>query len=940
MLELMVTLALSALVMAPLAAILWQVTAAPVETSAVASVAAQVRNTDINIPDDGRSSQSVVTGDNPVWATIAWTDFTGSTAKYHSVDYAWDSGAESMVRTATIEGTADTPFTVGRFLDKFADADIRLNESLAPFLLEVAVFPEIETPTGSQAQTGSLVSFMRGPSALPPSAGGYTVFSTGKVNVRGSRNGVIGNVHSNTDIEICGSDYHTAGFLETTGDISCSDEIDVTEKLFLHNDPTPPTADTAAHAVLLMDEAAPTGTSLFNYDTDRDSQPGLLIRRSNKGVGETDPARFQSWRTAILTSDLLITGDVIIDVWAAFKDFEQAAEQGHITIFLRDRDATGDYTEIARGERFESDWPGGSSTFVKKSIIIPAVNYTVSTGHQLEAKLVVQKTSKHDMWFAYDTVTHPSVIRITFKIFQRAEPFLFWHNHPTPPGSDTFSQGQAVVLPSPNGNPEGITTDGTSIWVADGADDLVYRYDLFGGSTGTFSLTGANGDATGITTDGTSIWVVDDKDDLVYQYDLLGNSTGSFNLTGANKDPSGITTDGSSIWVVDDKDDEVYQYDLSGNSTSSFVLTGANKDATGITTDGSSIWVVDDKDALVYQYDLSGNNTGSFPLRTGNGRSVGITTDGASFLRVPDSQDKAIYIYKVDGTFITALPMDETTPTATTLFNYDFDRTFQPGLALRQSNLGVAETDPKKFQTWSKGPLTGDLTITEGVMVDFWAGTKNFVTGRSGEVSIFLRDFDPATSSYTEIGSLSVFEADWQAGSTTFVQKTIIAPDLSYTIVAGHELHVKAIVDKQSQADMWFAYDTATFPAVLYVQPDVVEVEIPEGPPEVVQATIEYINEAAATKPLPVTFNTSEFQPFDFSFVGDVSLGQKPSVWLDAERTQLRPGVYHATGSLVLGGTGDVINGLVTFIARDINLSGSDFNLTPYQNGVTSRQVV
>ena len=33
-------------------------------------------------------------------------------------------------------------------------------------------------------------------------------------------------------------------------------------------------------------------------------------------------------------------------------------------------------------------------------------------------------------------------------------------------------------------------------------------------------------------------------------------------------------------------------------------------------------------------------------------------------------------------------------------------------------------------------------------------------------------------------------------------------------------------------------------------------------------------------------------------------------------------------------GTGDVINGLVTFIARDINLSGSDFNLTPYQNGV------
>jgi len=40
-------------------------------------------------------------------------------------------------------------------------------------------------------------------------------------------------------------------------------------------------------------------------------------------------------------------------------------------------------------------------------------------------------------------------------------------------------------------------------------------------------------------------------------------------------------------------------------------------------------------------------------------------------------------------------------------------------------------------------------------------------------------------------------------------------PNVSHTIPTGHKLEVRLLVDGKSGADMWFAYDTASYPAVL-----------------------------------------------------------------------------------------------------------------------------
>ena len=97
--------------------------------------------------------------------------------------------------------------------------------------------------------------------------------------------------------------------------------------------------------------------------------------------------------------------------------------------------------------------------------------------------------------------------------------------------------------------------------------------------------TAANADAEGITTDGSNIWVVDSKDKLAYKYDMDGAFLSSFALTAEDKGPRGITTDGTYIWVVDkDKNGKrVYKYEMNGTFLSYFALDAANAAPEGIT---------------------------------------------------------------------------------------------------------------------------------------------------------------------------------------------------------------------------------------------------------------------------------------------------------------------------------------------------------------------
>ncbi|QOV89384.1 tandem-95 repeat protein [Humisphaera borealis] len=151
------------------------------------------------------------------------------------------------------------------------------------------------------------------------------------------------------------------------------------------------------------------------------------------------------------------------------------------------------------------------------------------------------------------------------------------------------------------GRPEGITTDGVSLWVVDNDSDKVFYFAgaaarLSGkvSATSSFSLNRSNRDAMDVVTDGSHLWVVNDgsKLDSVFRYSMLGLLEGNWTIDSANRTPTGLTLDPndvSDLWIVDAGTDRVYEYAgatarLSGSQSASatFQLATANRNAQGI----------------------------------------------------------------------------------------------------------------------------------------------------------------------------------------------------------------------------------------------------------------------------------------------------------------------------------------------------------------------
>ena len=155
------------------------------------------------------------------------------------------------------------------------------------------------------------------------------------------------------------------------------------------------------------------------------------------------------------------------------------------------------------------------------------------------------------------------------------------------------------------------------------------------------------------------------------------------------------------------------------------------------------------------------------------------------------------------------LPLNGSFPSASTLNNYDTDRDGDEGLLIAKGGSGPTESDSGKMQVWRTAALGGGLSLVGTAEANVWAAVKSYGQGKAGEVFVYLRDYNGST--YTEIGNGSVYRADWQGGSSTFVQGIITIPGLNYTIPAGNMLEVKILVGGNAGDDMWLAYDTVSF---------------------------------------------------------------------------------------------------------------------------------
>jgi len=207
-----------------------------------------------------------------------------------------------------------------------------------------------------------------------------------------------------------------------------------------------------------------------------------------------------------------------------------------------------------------------------------------------------------------------------------------------------------------NSTPRGAasTIAGDKVWVVD-ANKRVYVYNNDGVLLGSWSAGSLASNATieGITTNGTDIWLVDARQDRVFRYAgaasrLSGsqNATSNFALNSGNVSPKDLVTDGANIWVVNDSTtDRVFKYSMTGALVGSWAIATVNSAPTGITIDPSgatqSIWIVDNGTDRVYEYtDSRSRNSGSqlaaitFALAAGNTNPQGIADPPANSINV------------------------------------------------------------------------------------------------------------------------------------------------------------------------------------------------------------------------------------------------------------------------------------------------------------------
>ena len=307
----------------------------------------------------------------------------------------------------------------------------------------------------------------------------------------------------------------------------------------------------------------------------------------------------------------------------------------------------------------------------------------------------------------------------------------------TPLDTPNFRQLRNFNLINDNSGPGGITTDGTYLYVADffrrGSihDFKVYVYNLDGtrpDPSRDFNLDRDNNNSSpqGITTDGTYLYVSNRQNNKVYVYSLDGTrqSSRDFNLDSDNMQSRGITTDGNYLYVVDDNvaDNKVYVYSLDGTrqSTRDFDLDSGNIGSGGITTDGTYLYVVDDIDNKVYVYSLGGNRQSSrdFDLVSNNDSQSGITTDG-TFVYVITfsviSSDK-IHVYGAPTKLESTL-----------------------SLPVASSDIELIITNPPpEYELIEDLDLHSTNTNPQGIATD---GTYLYVTDL-GQSTIFSYDFD------------------------------------------------------------------------------------------------------------------------------------------------------------------------------------------------------
>jgi len=252
--------------------------------------------------------------------------------------------------------------------------------------------------------------------------------------------------------------------------------------------------------------------------------------------------------------------------------------------------------------------------------------------------------------------------------------------------------------------PQGITTDGTNLYVTDYGNQTIRKIVISTGVTTTIAGTAGsagttdndNGTSakfmspTGITTDGTNLYVADRNNHRIRKIvissgavtTLAGSSAGTADGTGTSAQfnkPQGITTDGTNLYTVSWVNNTVRKIVISTGVVTTLAGTAGtdgNTDATGtsarfswpfgITTDGTNLYIAEVNTRSIRKVvissglvsTLAGDPAGGYTDATGTSARFSnpeaITSDGTN-LYVADTQNNRIRKIVISSGAVTTL---------------------------------------------------------------------------------------------------------------------------------------------------------------------------------------------------------------------------------------------------------------------------------------------
>ena len=158
-----------------------------------------------------------------------------------------------------------------------------------------------------------------------------------------------------------------------------------------------------------------------------------------------------------------------------------------------------------------------------------------------------------------------------------------------------------------DGSPEGIATDGATIWVASRDRGEVSHIDPNeGASLGKFDV-GASPGSIAISDD--AVWVANNGDATVSRISLDGGEVDSITVESA---PYGVAVSDDLVWVTNRESNSVSRLPLDGGEALAPIDVGANPKGIDVTQDAA--WVANTGSGTVTRIDVQSEDTEEFPV--------------------------------------------------------------------------------------------------------------------------------------------------------------------------------------------------------------------------------------------------------------------------------------------------------------------------------------